>query len=113
MVRCKSYLMQPSSRRVGPTSARSSASSRVSWPGLGRRITTSVTAFLGSFPEAVARDLCFGARLLGLRFGIVGGIVLQVEKSESATPLKPFVSSGSLLCSDAAGVQVVEIQDCV
>jgi hypothetical protein len=66
--------MQPSSRRVGLTSARTSASSRVSWPTLGRKITTRVTAFLGSLAEAVGRDLRFDGRLFDFGLGIVAGL---------------------------------------
>src|SRR6266404_473531 len=66
--------MQPSSRRVGATRARSSASSKVSWPGLGRNITMRVTAFFGSLAEAVGNDLRFAARFFGLGFGIVVGL---------------------------------------
>ncbi len=74
--------MHPSSRRVGPTKARSSASSSVSCPGLGRKTTTSVTEFFGSLAEAVARDLRFVARFLALRFGIVPGLYSKTQPRE-------------------------------
>ena len=48
--RCRSYLMHPSSRRVGPTSARNSASSKDSCPSRAFNKTMSVTASFGSLP---------------------------------------------------------------
>src|SRR5258708_26687448 len=66
--------MQPSSRRVGAMRARSSASRKDSWPGLARRITTRVTAFLGSLALAFARALLFGADFFALRFAMMAGL---------------------------------------
>ena len=74
--------MHPSSRRVGPTKARSSASSRVSCPGLGRKSTTSVTAFFGSLAEAVGRGLRLVARFFRLGLGIVAGLYSKTQPSE-------------------------------
>src|SRR5690242_8502060 len=72
--------MQPSSFRVGPIKARSSASSRISWPSRGRRITINVTASLGSFPWDADFLRDFGLddfRGFAFRFGMVAGIVAQ------------------------------------
>jgi hypothetical protein len=85
--------MQPSSRRVGPTSARSSASSRVSWLGLGRKSTTKVTAFFGSLAGAVVCALRFGARFFDLRFGIVAGLYSGSEERRKRDPQR---ASGGL-----------------
>src|SRR5689334_7653056 len=72
--------MQPSSFLVGPTKARNSASSRISWPSRARRMTINVTASFGSFPpdDAFLRDFARADfRGFALRFGIVAGIVAQ------------------------------------
>src|SRR5947199_7685378 len=63
--------MQPSSRRVGGISARSSASKRDSWPGFGRRITTRVTAVLGSLAPAFAAALPFPAYFCAFRLAMI------------------------------------------
>src|SRR6516165_8581142 len=83
--------MQPFSLRDGPTNARSSASSRVSWLSRARRITTSVTASFGSFSCPLERDLRairfvperLGAARFALRLAIMAGIVLQLAKTAS------------------------------
>src|SRR5580704_7703040 len=70
--------MQPSSLRVGPTRARSSASRSSSWPSRGRSWTMRVTASFGSLELVAFLDLRERAGfffLLG--FAIVGGILLQ------------------------------------
>src|SRR6266481_640422 len=93
--------MQPSSLRDGLTSARSSASSNVSCPSRARRITISVTASFGSFPPAtpsVFRALRFGLLvLLGLRFGIMAGIVTQTAQRATTRSLQPYWDPGSIL----------------
>src|SRR5215467_5802430 len=76
--------MQPSSLRVGAISARSSASSKNSWPSRGRRMTARVTASFGSLP--LPADLA--PRLEGLRdaarffffLAMMAGIVLQLGR---------------------------------
>src|SRR4029077_5831362 len=57
--------------------ARSSASRMRSWPSLARRMTTRVTAFLGSLAVAPERALRLVAGFFALRFAMVAGIVLQ------------------------------------
>src|SRR6266849_9255959 len=115
--------MQPSSLRDGPTSARSSASSSVSWPSRARRMTMSVTAFFGSFSFRPARDLRgtlfllerLDAALFALRFAIMAGIVLQLAKTARGScaparihsPAKKPLFLGQL----TAGVQAVEVEN--
>lgn len=94
----KSYDRQPSSFRVGPTRARSSASSSISWPSRGRSWTTSVTASFGGLGAPLRRafrvlsllrrrDLVRRPlELLPLRFAIVRGILLQEGRIPNAHP---------------------------
>src|SRR5580704_1850447 len=58
--------MHPSSRRVGPTSARNSASRNGSWPSRALSKTTSVTASFGSLRSLDAPRLR-GLLVLALR----------------------------------------------
>src|SRR5580704_10836162 len=78
--------MHPSSRRVGPTSARNSASSRDSCPSRAFSSTISVTASFDSLPgfeEPGLREFVLRLRpgFLPARLAIVGGIVLQPRKN--------------------------------
>ena len=92
--RCKSYVMHPSSRRVGPTSARSSASSSGSCPSRDFSNTTIVTASFGSFPSFDFREALF-RRLAGrfrrrppedlrARFAIGPGLYSNRHKTPAA-----------------------------
>jgi hypothetical protein len=76
----RSNRRQPSSLREGAMSARSSASRRMCWPSLARRVTTRVTAFFGSLVTVAPRERRradrFGA-LRGFRLGMSAAIVLQ------------------------------------
>src|SRR6267378_637095 len=65
---------------MGP---RSSASRMRSWPSLARRMTTRVTAFLGSLAVAPERALRLVAGFFALRFAMVAGIVLQSGEKKS------------------------------
>jgi hypothetical protein len=91
--------MQPSSLRVGPTSARNSASSNGSCPSRDFSNTTSVTASFGNFPSFDFREARFRAladRLrrrppedLVARFAIGAGLYLNRPK----TPLRSLDAS--------------------
>ena len=71
--------MQPSSRRVGATSARSSASSEASCPSRARKITVSVTAALEMLRVLLGRRI-FPRRLLP-RFGITRNSTAIIVKA--------------------------------
>src|SRR5580704_11018927 len=83
--------MQPSSLRVGPTRARSSASRSISCPSRGRSWTTRVTASLGSLELLAGLDLRGRDELFFvLRFAIVGGILLQEGRKSPIRPSTDF-----------------------
>jgi hypothetical protein len=85
-------VMHPSSRRVGPTNARSSASSNGSCPSRDFSKTMSVTASFDSLPFFEDRLLCtlglpvlrLPADFLAARFAIMAGIVPYQGKNATA-----------------------------
>src|SRR5580765_7070795 len=89
--------MQPSSRRVGGISARSSASRKDPWPGLARRITTRVTAFLGSLAAEPAErrgaDLRVDAVFLPFSFAMVAGLYSKLVVCEAGGRLSQALVS--------------------
>jgi hypothetical protein len=92
--------MQPSSRRVGRISARSSASKSDSWPRFGRRITTSVTAFFGSLALVFARALRFAADFTGLRFATMAGLYPKKGKGKCKT-MQALAENGMIVRAGA------------
>lgn len=54
-----------------------------SWPGLARRITVRVTAFLGSLVVALERDLRLAADFLAFFLAMVAGLYFNVDAGEN------------------------------
>src|SRR5580704_15643457 len=100
--------MQPSSLRVGPTSARNSASSSGSCPSRGFRSTTRVTASFGSLPFLVdLRDALFFAPVARFRRPPEEDLVTRFAIGAGLYPNPPKTPPGprrSQQCRHATGV---------
>src|SRR5882724_5760637 len=101
--------MHPSSRRVGPTSARNSASSKGSCPTWHFSNTINVTASFDSFPslnelrfrELLLPVLRLPADFFPARLAIVAGIVPQ--PAQNATDQNALPAPTAALSVDVSG----------